>query len=311
MQHVGQHLRLKDFRLVLAIAETGQLALAAEQLSLTQPTASRMLAGIERLVGAKVFNRHPKGMTVTHIGEILARNATNLLHSLEETEREVRVARSGFAGTARIGAVTGAAVGLVVPAIQQLKHVAKGADFRVDVGPSGTLVEGLMRGEYDFVLSRIPREVDTRQFTIHPGHEEIVQFLVRREHPLANKREVATCDLNGFEWVIQAPDTPMRQAVEQNFVENGVPLPEEIVNTTSLLVVIAYLGSTNAIAPVSQEVAGLLAGPSASHGLVALQLMTPVVIGPYHMVSLRNREMSPLAANLRRLVADFMARRAV
>ena len=50
MLHQINRLQIKDFRLILAIKQTGQLALAAELLSMTQPAASRMLAGIERAV---------------------------------------------------------------------------------------------------------------------------------------------------------------------------------------------------------------------------------------------------------------------
>ena len=48
MQNLANRLQIRDFRLVRAIAETGQLALAAEQLGMTQPAASRLLAAIER-----------------------------------------------------------------------------------------------------------------------------------------------------------------------------------------------------------------------------------------------------------------------
>ena len=82
MHNLAKRLQLRDFRLIQAIAETGQLALAAERLSITQPAASRMLAGMESLIGVSLFTRHPKGMTPTPIGETLARNANGLLRSL-------------------------------------------------------------------------------------------------------------------------------------------------------------------------------------------------------------------------------------
>ncbi|MBK8458747.1 MAG: LysR family transcriptional regulator [Phyllobacteriaceae bacterium] len=90
-------LPLRDFRLILAIHEAGQLALAAEKLALTQPAASRLLAGIEVAIGAPLFVRKPKGMSATPVGEILARNAVNLFNGLEQTMREVDAAGSGVA----------------------------------------------------------------------------------------------------------------------------------------------------------------------------------------------------------------------
>ncbi len=300
---LANRLQLKDFRLILAIYKTGQLALAAEQLAMTQPAASRMLASIERAIATPVFIRHPKGMTPTPVGEILARNAVGLLNGLDQTVNEVHAVGLGRAGTARVGAVTGSAVAFVVPAIRQLKETAKRADIHVDVAPSDVLISGLIQGEYDFVLSRIPAGTDARQFTIRRGRVEVIRFLVRESHPLAGRGPLKLDELVGFEWVIQAPHTPMRQAVEEAFVARGNPLPDEIVNTTSLLVMIAYLSSTDAIGPISREVADLLGPRGIGSGLTALELEEPIIVNPYHLISRKNQVISPLAQQLRELVA--------
>ena len=67
--------RLKSIhlRLVLQVALTGKLQAAAEEIALSQPAASRMLAEIEKLVGAALFTRHAKGMVPTPIGEVRRR----------------------------------------------------------------------------------------------------------------------------------------------------------------------------------------------------------------------------------------------
>lgn len=304
MLHQINRLQIKDFRLILAIKQTGQLALAAELLSMTQPAASRMLAGIERAVGTGLFQRHPKGMTPTTIGDILARHAVNLLQGLDTADREVASVGSGLTGSARVGAVTGPAVGYVVPAIRRLKQTSTGTNIQVDVAPSDVLIERLINGEYDFVLSRIPSGTDARQFRIRRGQIESVRFVVRENHPLATRQAIDLADLAGYEWVIQPPPTPMRQAIEEAFTQGGIELPGDIVNTTSLLVMISYLESTDAIAPVSHEVAQLLAPEVANRSLVALDPRTPIVISPYHLISYRNRAMSPLAEKLMELVAE-------
>jgi len=300
-------LQLKDLHLIRAIRETGQLALAANRLAMTQPAASRMLATIEQRIGMPVFVRHPKGMTATPVGEILARNAIGLLDGVDQTLLEVEAVGSGRAGTVRVGAVTGAAVAFVVPAIQQLKKTATGADIHVHVDPSDALIEGLIRGQYDFVLSRIPSGTDSRQFNIRRGRVEIIHFLVRSGHPLASRTSLQPSDLAGYEWVIQAPNTPLRQAVEDAFVSHGIALPDEIVNTTSLLVMISYLTSTDAIAPISREVAGLVSQHVPGRGFVSLELAEPIIVTPYYLISRKDQVLGPLALRLRDLVFERLS----
>lgn len=302
MPNLGNRLQLRDFRLIRAISETGQLALAAERLALTQPAASRLLSSIEHSVGSRLFARHPKGMTATAVGAVMARNAQTLLNGLDQTVREMQAVGTGRAGSVRVGAVTGGAVAFVVPAIHRLKRDAAGADLHVDVAPSDALIAGLLRNDFDFVLSRVPPGTDARQFAIRRGRVEVIRFLMRAGHPLATGGRLGLADLAGFEWVIQAPHTPMRQAVEEAFVSRGIPLPAEIVNTTSLLVMIAYLTSSDAIAPISREVADLVAPAGVGGGMVAVELDEPVIINPYHLITRRNHALSPLAIRLRDLV---------
>jgi DNA-binding transcriptional LysR family regulator len=302
MPSITRRLQLRDFRLILAIYETGQLALAAEQLSMTQPAASRLLAEIERSLGSAVFRRHPKGMTATAVGEIVARNARNLLNGVDQTVRDVEAVVSGRGGVARVGAVTGGAVAFIVPAIQQLKTLAAGSDIHVDVAPSDELIPGLLRGDYDFILARVPSGQDARELSILPGRVEIIRFMVHGSHPLAGRARLRLADLAGYEWVIQALSTPMRQTVEEAFTGRAIPLPSEIVNTTSLVVMIAYLLSTQAIAPISREVADLLGPNGLAGNLVQLDLVDPIIVSPYYLIARKDQVISPLATRLHELV---------
>jgi DNA-binding transcriptional LysR family regulator len=306
MSNLTNRLQLKDLRLIRAIHKTGQLALAAEELSMTQPAASRMLANIERALGTPVFLRHPKGMDPTPVGEMLARNAADLLYGLDQALLEVDAVGAGRAGSARVGSVTGSALAFVVPAVQTLKKTTTGADIHIDVAPSDALMAGLLKGDYDFILSRIPAGTDARQFAIWRGRSEVVRFLVRRDHPLAGRGQLDLRELADYEWVNQAPHTPLRQAVESAFITEGIPLPGEIVNSTSLLVMLPYLVSSNAIAPVSREVADLLETRVQAQNLAAIDVKQTIVVHPYHLISLKNQLISPLAERLRDMLLEAL-----
>lgn len=308
MQHLRNRLQLRDYRLVRAIYETGQLGLAAEKLSITQPAASRLLTGIEQLAGTPLFHRHPKGMTATPTGEIVAQGAAAILNSVEHTLRDASAIASGRAGSVRVGSVTGGAVAFVVPAIQTLKETAKGADIYVDVAPSHTLIERLVNGEFDFVLARLPGEVNTRQFSIRSGRPELIRFLVREGHPLSGRTNLTMSELSQHEWVLQPPNTPLRQAIDEIFVAQGLETPVETVITTSLLMTIAYLTSSDAIAPVATEVFELLGSGSFGGRAKALHLAGgDINVVPYHLISRKNHIMNPLANRLHDLVFSLLS----
>lgn len=305
---IANRLLPKHFRLIRVIAETGQLSLAAAAMAVSQPAASRMLAEVERLIGTPAFIRTPKGMEPTAVGEALARRGQYLLEEIREASREIEAIKRGFSGTVRVGAVTGGAVGFVVPAIQALKAEAHTTDIHVDVTASGPLVADLMAGHLDFVLARVPAGVDARQFSIVGSRDEEVDLLVHQRHPLAYASNLKMADVVHFPWVIQDAGTPMRQAVENVFISQGAPIPSNIVNTSSLLVMIAMMASSNAIAPMSREVSDLLCRQTTGSGLTRLDVRGEIMVVPYHLIMLKGKRLTPVAARLRDLViAEFHA----
>lgn len=301
MATLTSRLRLRHFRLVQAIAETGQISTAATQLAVSQPAASRTLAEIERIIGEPLFERHAKGMRPTLIGEVIMRHAATLVGDLDRIAVEVDAFRRGTAGVVRIGAVTGAAVGFVVPAVQKLKSMARLATVSIDIAPSVDLIDRLMRGELDIALCRLPQNADARPFLIRAGRVEQVRFLVRSGHPLIGLSGLTLDELAGFRWVIQACGMPVREAVDQAFANRGLPIPGDTIDTSSLMVALAYLKDTDAIAAITQEVYELLV-PNDSSNWAVLDMKESLILSPYQLIRKRDRPMTPVCESFVQLL---------
>lgn len=301
---IAMQLTLKpaQLRLIVEVAESGQLQMAAAATSMTQPAASRMLAEIERAVGAPLFLRQPKGMELTEIGAVMVRRARAMLREMRSMAAEVQALREGQGGAVRVGAVTGPAVGYLVPAIRAIKREAPDAEITVDVLPSRDLLRQLTAGEMDFALARVLPDFDSREFEIHPMRDEKVALLVRAGHPLARAPRVTFTELTDYEWIMQERGAPIREATLEAFGAVGLAEPGNIVNSPSLLLMIAYLSRSDAIAGMSEEVAQLLTQPPVSAGFAVLTMPREVRVSPYYMLNLRRRPLSPVAARLRELV---------
>lgn len=297
-------LKPAQLRLIHQIATHHQLQVAAEALAMTQPAASRMLAETERQIGAPLFIRQPKGMEPTEIGIAVLRRARAIIREMASIETDVRGLREGYAGAVRVGAVTGPAVSHLVGAIRQIKHEAPEADITVDVMPSRELLTHLEAGEMDLVLARILPEFDSHDFNILPMRDERVVFIARSSHPLARSHSVTLTELAGSEWIMQQRGAPIREATLAAFANVGLPEPANVVNSPSLLLTMAYLAQSNAIAPVSDEVADLLIEPPVSAGFSRLSVRHDLRVSPYYLLDLRRRPLSPLALRLRERLAQ-------
>ncbi|MGP3698513.1 LysR family transcriptional regulator [Rhodobacter sp. NSM] len=302
MTDLALGLKPVQLRLIAAIARHGQLQVAATETAMTQPAASRMLSEIERIVGAPLFLRRPRGMEPTETGLVVARRAASMLREMRIMAAEVRALREGLGGSVRIGAVTGPAVGYLVPAIREVKRMAPGASITVDVAPSRQLLRDLATGALDFAIARILPEFESREFEIEPMRDESVSLLVRSDHPLSRAASVTLTELSDYPWVMQERGAPIREALLDAFGAVGLPEPRDIVNSASLLLMIAYLTRSDAIAPISEEVVQLLTHAPVGARFATLRVDRAIRVSPYYMLRLKGRPMLPLAERLRSLV---------
>ncbi|MEP9364345.1 LysR family transcriptional regulator [Nocardioides sp. CN2-186] len=101
----------RELRYFVAVAEESHVGRAAERLGMAQPPLSRAIAQLERRLGADLFVRTPRGVTLTSAGETLLREGRAALAAVEAAERRTR--RTAQAGgrapvvlTAKAGATS-------------------------------------------------------------------------------------------------------------------------------------------------------------------------------------------------------------
>lgn len=290
-----RRLKPSQLKLIGSIEDSGKLQLAAEMVGISQPAASRMLSEIETDVGAPLFERLPRGMVVTEIGAAFVRHARVILSELDTLANEVTQLRGGQAGAVRIGAVTGPAVGALVPALTALREEVPNIEPTIEVAPSVSLIRGLEEGHFDFVLARLGSAQHVRTFMAHPGRIEDVCLIARNAHPLAG-RSISLADTLPYEFVIQEPGSPIRSALEQSFLEHRLQTPGLVTNSSSLLIALSIVSGSNAIAPQTREVAQLLT--RSPGGLTILETRESTVVSPFLVLQSRHRQLSSVAQRL-------------
>ena len=293
-----KNLRPQHCRLIHEITQNGQLQMAATACALSQPAASRMLAEIERSLGTTLFERGPKGMEPTEAGALIAVHARRVVDDLNRLDEEFADWRAGRAGEIRVGAVTGPALGELVPAIQWMKTRVPNIDISIEVAPSAPLVKALELGQIDFALARLPPQADDRLFHIEPARPEIIRLMVREGHPMLSQLPVSIADLHDFPWIMQDRGMPIRRAMEEAFHAEGLNSPANVITASSLLLIVALLRESDAIAPMSQEVMELMLQPPVSAGFRNLALKRTIAVEPYMILRAKGRNLSRAAQML-------------
>lgn len=289
------YLKLNQLRFVDILKRRGKLALAAEDMNISQPAASRTLAEIEALVGQQICVRHAHGLTFNEFGDVLAARARRIANEVEKLGRDISEVADARRGKVRIGTVTAPAIAYALPASLALRATAPHAQLQIDVEPSVTLMQRMRAGEYDFVLGRLSAADDPSQYEVRRIGEETLDLLVRRGHPLAGRRNLGFDELSDFEWVSQPAGSPIWLALSEAFSADAGSFPERITYSSSVLLTLATVSRTDTIAPFAREVASLLMSEDLNANVTALATRTKAVVPPFNIILARDTLLSPLA----------------
>lgn len=183
----------QQFRYFCALARIGHFGRAAEHLHMSQPPLSRQIAALEQDLGTALFDRTPKGVTLTPAGQQFLEDATEVLRLAEQAKRNVAAAGRGEAGTLRMGFTSCAAYSVVPDLTRRYKAAFPNVDLRVrEVMPS-TAERNLKNGEIDIAIS-FP-EIENGQFETRPLLREPLCVALPLGHARARARKLKVEDL--------------------------------------------------------------------------------------------------------------------
>jgi len=78
--------RVQGISLFIRVVETGSFSKAAEDLGITQPTATKFVASMEKRLGALLLHRSTRGVTPTEIGKIYYEKCKGIAREIEEAD---------------------------------------------------------------------------------------------------------------------------------------------------------------------------------------------------------------------------------
>ena len=106
--------RLSALRLFVRVAHAGSFSRAARELGLSQPSASRIVATLEKEVGAALFTRSTRALALTEAGAQYLARVEPALAELDEADHAAR-GTGELRGTLRVAASSSYSVRVLIP----------------------------------------------------------------------------------------------------------------------------------------------------------------------------------------------------
>lgn len=179
------------------VARYGSITAAARSLRFTQSAVSRQIAALESELGARVFDRLPRGVVLTEEGRTLLPHAEAVSDRLTAARRDLDELHGLGGGRLRVGAFPTAVAALVPRAMAAFRSAYPQVAMSLVEGLTPGLLERLSTGDADIaVVSSSPTgPMDTSRFELHHLLDERLFVAVSREHRLARRRTIRLAEL--------------------------------------------------------------------------------------------------------------------
>ena len=89
-------------RLFIRVVETGSFSKASPALSITQPTATKHVAALEKRLGARLLHRSTRGVTATEVGAAYYDQCKAIVRQIDEADNLALLMQARLGGTLRI-----------------------------------------------------------------------------------------------------------------------------------------------------------------------------------------------------------------
>jgi len=185
----------RQLRYFLVLTEELHFSRAAERLHISQPPLSASLRQLEEELGARLFERSSKSVTMTAAGEVFQRQVRYLLEQLEGSRDLVQRVAAGASGILRIGFTQAMIFRQLPTALKTLQTMHPGIELQLLEKNSADLVKAVESGHLDvgFIHAMpLPETLSSLSIANEP-------FLccLPINHPLANRDTVTVYDLIG------------------------------------------------------------------------------------------------------------------
>ncbi len=191
---------LRKLRYFSILAEEKHFGRAAQRLSLSQPPLSLAIRQLEEEIGAKLFERTSRNVSLTAAGVALQREAQVLLRRTEETRVLVKAIADGKEGRLRLGFGSSMLYRGFPKILDAFQAASPDIELSVQELNSAEQVEALQRDEIDlgFIHGReVPDHLDGFRY-----HAEPFVACVPRDHPCAGARTLRLSRLRDDEFVL-------------------------------------------------------------------------------------------------------------
>lgn len=195
LYRLGSCVNLRDFKYLIALADTRHFGKAAEKTFVSQPTLSAQLKKLEAHLGVTLIERHTRQVTLTEIGKQIVERARRVIQETDDLVKLAESSRDPLGGSIKIAFIPTLGPYLLPRITQTLRQTLPKAQIMLYEYQTEPMIKAVEAGAIDVGVLALGVDIHNLE---HRG-VGIEHFVVAlpNQHSLAKQTEISREQLAG------------------------------------------------------------------------------------------------------------------
>jgi DNA-binding transcriptional LysR family regulator len=193
---------IQEIECFLAVADELSFSRAARRLHLSQPPLSRHIRSLEEKLGATLFARSTRSVTLTDAGSLYLSDARDLMMKLDSAGAAVRRSLAGEVVRLRLAFVGALVDARLVDVLRRFRRLHPDCQIHLSDLAPGAQLEALREGRIDAGFIGAAPLKSGRYLQTFIWQQEPLEIALPESHPLAPQPTVRPAQLNNEGWVM-------------------------------------------------------------------------------------------------------------
>jgi DNA-binding transcriptional LysR family regulator len=289
-KQMGRRFKLRDLHVFFTVVQRGSMGKAAQQLGISQPAVSEVIADLEHVLGVRLLDRSPAGIEPTIYGSALLKRSVTVFDELKQSVRDIEFLANPLVGEVRIGCPESHAF-ISSAIIDRLSRRYPDVVVHVITAQPATLeFRELRERQVDLLLGRVATPLRDDDVQAEVLLEDRLLVVAGADNPLTRRRKVELAELMNERWLLLPANNVISSLIAEAFAARGLPVPQESVSAdVNVRIHLLATGRFVTIFPDS-----LVQSIAERWSIKTLPIDLGIRAPPVGIVTLKNRTLSPV-----------------
>jgi DNA-binding transcriptional LysR family regulator len=217
--------KLDLYKVFCMVGKRESFSKAAKDLYMTQPAVSQAIRQLERELDTRLFNRTPKGVSLTHEGSLLFEYVHSAINLIEVGEEKILEFKNLTTGELKIGVGDTISRYFLLPYLEDFHNKYPNIKFKIVNGTTLEICSQLKSGEVDIAVCNLP--IDDPSLELRPCFDIQDTFVCGEKYKNILSKPLGLHELIKWPLIFLEPKSNSRKYVEDYILSKGIRISPE------------------------------------------------------------------------------------